>query len=48
MAIMDAKARAEADPRLLVIHQTIANCTNLLPKRENACPVKMTQNLVID
>ena len=44
MATMLAKARVDASPVVSVIHQTRANWTSLLPKRENAWPAKMTMN----
>ena len=44
IATMLAKARVDARPVVLVIHQTRANWTSLLPKSENAWPAKMTMN----
>ena len=46
--MMEARARTEAEPDSWVSHQTRVNWTSLLPKRENACPAKTTQNLAID
>ncbi len=46
--MIEARARTDAEPDSLVSHQTRVNCTNLLPKRENACPAKITQNLAMD
>jgi hypothetical protein len=47
-AIIEARARTEAEPDSWVSHQTRVNWTSLLPKRENACPAKTTQNLAMD
>jgi hypothetical protein len=47
-AIIEAKASTEAEPDYLVSHQTMENCTSRLPNRENACPVNIVKNLVID
>ena len=43
-----AKASTVAEPVVRVNHHTRANCTNWLPKRENACPIQMTQNGFMD
>jgi hypothetical protein len=40
-------ARA-AEPVVAVSHQTMVNWTSLLPRREEACPVKTTQKSLID
>ena len=45
---MEARARTEAEPVVVVSHQTMVNWTNLLPKREEACPVKTTQKFLMD
>ncbi len=41
--MMEAVARTDADPVVLVSHQTMVNWTSLLPRRETACPVNTTQ-----
>jgi len=46
--MMEARARTEAEPVVVVSHQTMVNWTNLLPKREEACPVKTTQKFLMD
>ena len=45
---MEARARTEAEPVVAVSHQTKVNWTSLLPRREEACPVKTTQKSLMD
>jgi hypothetical protein len=47
IAMMDARANTDAEPETVVNHQMRANWTSLLPNREKACPVNITQKLLM-